>query len=372
MRKTWPILGLVILCIGTSACKKREKQQQPEARKIHIQEGYSETFIQALQQQEKSIEVSTLGMNLNQVQAVRLVLRTWPNKRVITVAFKGGSAELRKQVSLAVKPWSDVANITLDFGYDPNAANYREWSTSDTQYRADVRISFDSQPEPGYWSAIGKDSIKLSLRPPNIASMNFEGFADELPDDWRATTLHEFGHALGFAHEHQSPNSPCDQEYRWSDDPGYMRTQNIHHEFVPDNQGRKPGIYTVLGGAPNRWSPATIDFNLKQFAASTDWYLTSFDQSSIMKYVFQDWMYRDIVASTKSGCYGSPNLVLSAEDQKAAGAAYPRDPQLVKQLLYERMQVSHQILTRKHLSPQLRLEFKSIAADLEKSRRQMK
>jgi hypothetical protein len=369
MQKSWLIV-IAVLYLSAAGCNKSEKPIPVERPKIRIQEGYSETFIKALQQQDEAIKSVSPNMNFSQVQSIRSVLRTWPNKKAIKIAFKGGSAELRKQITLAVKPWADAANITFDFGFDPATANYREWTTSDTDYRADVRISFDSSPEPGYWSAVGKDSIKPGLRAPKIASMNFEGFTEELPEDWQATVLHEFGHALGFEHEHQSPKSPCEPEYRWSDDPGYIPTQNMHHEFVADNQGRKPGIYTVLGGAPNRWSKEQIDFNLKQFAPSADWYLISFDPSSIMKYAFPDWMFRDVAVSTKSGCYGPPNLALSVEDQKAAAVAYPRDPQSVQLLLNEKLRVSHDVLSSKGLSPQLRLEFNSIAADLQKAKRQ--
>ncbi|MGB9435054.1 MAG: hypothetical protein WBQ89_22605 [Candidatus Acidiferrum sp.] len=344
----------------------------PVTYKIGIQEGYSEQFIQALQKRESLVNSSTFGMHLGQVQAVRSVLRTWPNGTNIIVAFKGGSPELRGQIAEAVKPWTEAGNIKFDFGYDQRTGKYREWSTFDTKYKADVRISFDSQPEPGYWSAVGQDSIKPSLRAPSIASMNFEGFDDDPPaaGELRATVLHEFGHAIGFEHEHQSPNSPCDQEYRWSDDPGYVRTQDIHREFIPDSQGRKPGIYTVLEGPPNNWDKEKIDFNLKQFANSSDWNLTSFDPTSIMKYVFQAWMYRDLAASTSTGCYGPPNLNLSAEDRKAADSAYPRDAAQAKKLLSQQISVSQQFLARKALSPELRGELDSITINLRKAKNQ--
>ena len=48
--------------------------------------------------------------------------------------------------------------------------------------------------------------------------MNLGGFTEELPDDWEATVLHEFGHAIGFLHEHQSLNSTCEEEFRWDNE----------------------------------------------------------------------------------------------------------------------------------------------------------
>lgn len=47
----------------------------------------------------------------------------------------------------------------------------------------------------GSWSYIGTDALHL---PKESASMNL-GFVDA------ATVMHEFGHALGLIHEHQSP-----------------------------------------------------------------------------------------------------------------------------------------------------------------------
>ena len=92
--------ALVILYVSAAGCTKSEKPLPAERPKIRIQEGYSETFIKALQQQEEAITSASPELNLAQVQSIRSILRTWPNKKVIKVAFKGGSAELRKQISL--------------------------------------------------------------------------------------------------------------------------------------------------------------------------------------------------------------------------------------------------------------------------------
>ena len=69
---------------------------------------------------------------------------------------------------------------------------------------------------------VGNDSIDPTIVGAGEASMNFGGFAQGPPPGWEATVLHEFGHALGFQHEHQLPVGGCDLEFRWEDDPGYQ------------------------------------------------------------------------------------------------------------------------------------------------------
>jgi hypothetical protein len=78
--------------------------------------------------------------------------------------------------------------------------------------------------------------------------MNFGGFAVSLPQDWAATVLHEFGHALGLQHEHQHPVGGCDLDFRWEDDPGYTPTFDGFGQFITDSNGKPPSVYTVLGG----------------------------------------------------------------------------------------------------------------------------
>lgn len=66
---------------------------------------------------------------------------------------------------------------------------------------------------------------------PNVASMNLQEFDETLPDDWQAIVLHEFGHVLSFEHKHQNPNSSCEQEYRWDDEPGYVPTKDTRADI---------------------------------------------------------------------------------------------------------------------------------------------
>jgi hypothetical protein len=69
-----------------------------------------------------------------------------------------------------------------------------------------------------------------------------------------------------------------------------------------------------------------------------------------MKYRFDRWMYRDITASTTSGCFGPERLTLSAQDRKTASEIYPRSPEKVKALTKERLKVLNQVAKLKNLT----------------------
>jgi hypothetical protein len=325
---------------------------------IHIQEGLPDELIQSEERFQGSTAKFIASLNTIQVQAVIRELRVWDRGQKITVAFNGGTADLRRQIAEAAHVWSDVADVVFDFGESPSNGTYREWSPSDEKYQADVRIAFGLQPQGGYWSAVGKESIDPGKRPPRKPSMNFEGFTEHLPGDWKSIVVHEFGHVLGFEHEHQGPLSTCEREYRWDDDPGYIPTKDPKtDQFIPDPQGRNPGIYTGLRGAPNRWTDTQIEFNLKKFPYDENLKSSPFDKDSIMKYHFDDWMYKNLQASKVSGCYGPKNLVLSAEDIKAASERYPKDSVSAKRLTNDRLSTLSKLLARQELPAELRSTF---------------
>jgi hypothetical protein len=255
-------------------------------------------------------------------------LHLWLPGQTVRVAFKGGSDSLRSDIAAAATDWQNYANVTLQFT-DPGSGKYYEWSPSDTSYTADIRVSFDKD---GYYSLIGAESNTVA--PAGEESLNLSGFDTSRPSDWRATTLHEFGHAIGFEHEHQHPTEGCDADFRWDDDPGYVLTTDQNGcWYIADSQGRRPGIYTVLGGCPNNWDKAKVDFNLRQMPASSAFLLGKFDANSIMKYFFESWMF---VNGEASQCFSLPNVTLSDQDKVGAATAYPRAPASVTQELIAR------------------------------------
>jgi hypothetical protein len=223
-------------------------------------------------------------------------LQRWAPGQTVRVAFLGGSTELHRDIADATLQITDACNLQLDFGFDPATGSFRTWSTADTAYAAEIRVSFD---QGGYFSLVGTDSIDAAIgRPfdpvggrPHQRSLNLGGYDVRRPADWRGTTRHEFLHALAFHHEHQNLNGPCQDEFRWDDDPGYARTQDARGVFINDAQGRRPGIYTYLSGAPNRWDRAKVDHNLRAHAHGENT-AGAFDPASVMLYRFPPLFYR--------------------------------------------------------------------------------
>lgn len=222
-------------------------------------------------------------------------LQKWQPGQTVKVAFLGGTTDLHKDIAGATKSITDSCNIKLDFGFNHQTGKYRAWSTTDTSYSADIRVSFDQK---GYFSLVGRDSVNATIGAPlesvggrpNQRSLNLGGFHIARPAGWIKTTRHEFLHALSFNHEHQSPVGGCDSQFRWEDDSGYQMTQDANGQYVSDSSGLRPGIYTYLSGAPNYWSRAKVDRNLRQSPAGSGT-AGPFDRESIMLYRFPSLFY---------------------------------------------------------------------------------
>ena len=248
----------------------------------------------------------------------------WPPGATVRVAFLDGDAELHDAVAGVTEQITDSCNIVLDFGFDSSTGEYRRWSEDDTVRQAEIRVSFDLD---GYFSLVGTDSTDPTIGAPDDTvggrpgqrSLNLGGFASSLPQRWEGTVRHEFLHALSFHHAHQNMRGPCEDQFRWDDDPGYVPTTNDRGVFIPDSSGRRPGIYTYLAGPPNGWSKATVDHNLR---TEDDPLAVAgpFDSESVMLYRFAEFFYK----AAPSPCAPTGDgLNLSEGDRRGLRLLYP-------------------------------------------------
>lgn len=92
------------------------------------------------------------------------------------------SQEIRNKILLYANGWGKKANV-----------KFRE-----TKGLGQVRIT--REKGGGYWSYLGRDILGIPARLP---TMNLDSFTMSTPDrEWSRVVPHEFGHTLGFPHEH--------------------------------------------------------------------------------------------------------------------------------------------------------------------------
>lgn len=199
------------------------------------------------------------------MRAVIFFRKLWVNGSTLRVRFMGGTAAQREKARTQALWWSQHANLKFAFTEAPDA---------------EIRITFD--PTDGAWSYVGTDCRSI---PQSDATMNL-GFLSG------GTAGHEFGHAIGFGHEHQNPQGGI----QW-----------VEARVIQD-----------LSGPPNNWTPAQIRHNVLEKYAVDQIRGTTFDRKSIMLYFFPgNWV--------QNGVGTEQNEELSAVDRQFVGSnqGYP-------------------------------------------------
>ncbi|OAP57536.1 hypothetical protein AYL99_08274 [Fonsecaea erecta] len=111
----------------------------------------------------------------------------WNPGSTIHVKFLGGSPQLQRRVAAAASTWLNYANLHVQF-----------FSTG----QAEIRIAFD---QDGHWSYVGTHCLQFPDQ--RSKTMNLQLTDRDTDEEVRRVALHEFGHALGCVHEHQSPRA---------------------------------------------------------------------------------------------------------------------------------------------------------------------
>lgn len=233
----------------------------------------AEAALRSMRNRPPDIDISEVHHPATRMAVVPL--KKWPNGSELKVRFLDGDATQRRKVEAKAHTWEQYANVTFRFVRTHNA---------------EIRISFSA--DPGSWSAVGTDALVERYFPKHEPTMNYGWLRDETEDaEYERVVVHEFGHALGCIHEHQSPKATLD----W----------NI------------PEVYRVFSGPPNYWSKEDIDFNILQRYSKTQTNATTFDRRSIMLYAFPGSLF-------VHGKGTPSNTHLSSRDKKFIAKMYPR------------------------------------------------
>ncbi len=224
------------------------------------------------------------------LQGIYQRLKRWEAGSTLKVCFFGGDVLLRARVAMVASEWAQHGNLAFDFG--PKAVP----RICDDNGPYHIRIGFRYR---GVWSLVGLESLVMRQ---DVPSMNFWKFDVAKPrePEFSRQVLHEFGHALGFHHEHQNFEGVCESELDW---------ERLSADLAID-----PG-----------WPPAKVKKNMARLLDDGRYEVVGgFDVRSIMMYPLKaSWFKANAAAGS---CYiARASYSISADDKAMMAQAYPSD-----------------------------------------------
>jgi hypothetical protein len=224
-----------------------------------------------------------------QVRGVVARAVTWRPGQTIRVCFKSGTRAAQDRVIRVANEWMSHANVLFDF----------QEGGAPRRCRGDEDVKIDFVDNRGWWSAYGTISRH---RDPSM-NLQFLGVdaprypnGQPMPDaEMRRVILHEFGHALGMMHEHQSPAGGCDTEINWDE------------------------AYKM--GAKLGWDREMVHAQMRQLTSTEEFNVTAVDRKSIMHYSLAPELFK---VGRNSRCWIPENYDLSELDKRFIASVYPR------------------------------------------------
>jgi serralysin len=196
----------------------------------------------------------------------------WPNGSKLHVYFLDGSEDARIAVAKVAAEWSEFANIDFVFHFEDARPP-----------QVDIAITFD---DPACNASMGPGSRDAAMWGPSMRLCHIDQMMGS--DFFRRTVLHEFGHALGMHHEHQSPKAA----YSWN----------------------KPNVYAYY--AQIGWSEPFVDQWVFRKINENEVRASAWDPHSVMHYEFPASFTTD-----NTPIHGG--TVLSEEDKRFIAEIYP-------------------------------------------------
>jgi len=218
--------------------------------------------------------------------------KVWEAGQTLNVCFQSGDIEAKEYFVEIASIWDEVVSTNYYFGETKN------YNSCDDEGSFHIRVLL--KPNVGNWSYIGTDSTKIDQSKPSLAVSVAKPFALNNMRKLGGTILHEIGHSLAMRHEHQSPESKCEEELDW------------------------PRVYTELAQPPNEWEKEKVDRNLRRRMQSVRYKTTEYDRRSIMHYALPSRWFSN---GSQSECFIKRNTGLSDMDVQLAKETYPSTPQ---------------------------------------------
>ncbi len=192
----------------------------------------------------------------------------WDVGQQVQVRFLNGTPEQQAKVMELAKQWEKYANIKF-------VQVYMEPSN--------VRVEFSDEDEN--YSLVGSDAVQAD---PTEHTMHFYAGLFNDPTRLKRTVTHEFGHSLGFLHEHSSPITGIS----WNKDTMYK-------------------FYAQYG-----WDKDMVDAQIFKLYDERYTNGTAYDPKSIMHYPIPGWQ-------TTNGFSVGWNTEISEGDKALAALLYP-------------------------------------------------
>ncbi len=202
------------------------------------------------------------------ISSIHQQSKLWDNGQTLNILFLSGTKEQKDKVRKVAPQWTNYANLKFKF-FNKGEIKKRH---------SHIKIHFDGKCK-GNWSKVGKDS-KSSSHSMCLFNTN------------NNTILHEFGHALGFRHEHFHPDF----------------SRMLNNNFLEECSKY------------NKWSKSKCRFNY--FSDNKYSIVGEYDKYSVMHYDIPSSYLRDEFSEDLFGPLG----ILSLGDRKTIADLYPNNP----------------------------------------------
>jgi len=264
---------LILLCCSALFSCSSELSESP--RELSLEEKLAKAKLEDFC---RTIEpVSNKEKAENNTARVSFKRSYWDIGETVKIKFLNGDKYFQDLVKKYANEWTKYANLKF------------VWVASNED--ADIKIAFKWNGDDGSWSKVGKWCIKV---PQDQPSMNFGSLEksryDDIDSSRARVILHEFGHAIGLAHEHQHPLN----NFRWDLDFAYYYYKEVY--------GYDKEI--VDADFIDKYSVTEVDYG-------------EFDKKSIMMYGIPSGLILDYISFSR-------NYVLSNGDKNVARLIYPK------------------------------------------------